>query len=47
MWAVVFKESGVIAVKFLDKINAVYWAWINNLDTEGNDSGIFVVKKVD
>jgi hypothetical protein len=46
MWAVVFKESGVIAVRFMEKVNATYWAWINNLDSEGNNTGLFVVKKI-
>jgi hypothetical protein len=46
MYGVYFKSSGVIAARFLDRTNAKFWAWINDLDHEGNPMGLFIVKKV-
>lgn len=46
MYGVFFRSSGVCAAKFLDRVNAKFWAWVNDLDHEGNPMGLFVVKKV-
>lgn len=46
MYGVVFKSSGVVAARFLDRVDAKFWAWVNDMDHEGNPMGLFIIKKV-
>ena len=46
MYAVVYKSSGIVAVRFVSRGNAVDWIINNGYDDEGNDLNIFEIKKV-
>jgi hypothetical protein len=47
MYAVVFKSSGIVAYRSLDRVQAQMWALLNDiLDADGNPAGLYRIEKV-
>jgi len=48
MYAVIHRQSKIVAIRFLNREDALFWAMLNNatLDLGENDAPMYVVEKV-
>jgi hypothetical protein len=45
MWTVVNKSTGLVVARFGTKAHAQYWMSLNDYDLEGNEMGLYEIRK--